>query len=188
MNKEETKIITIGASGVNITKRLKEKLKGNYKYICIQSNKNISKQSVADVNLLINKEGLGAGGNIAKGRFWAQEFEEEIKEAINSNNEIIIVAALGGGTTSGAMPVIAKYAKELNLNAHIIALIPFSFEGERRTERAFTSIEEAKLYSDNITIISNNIILEKVEKQTTLKEAFNIVDEIIISKIKEIIW
>lgn len=179
------KFIVLGTSGINFIKRFKEEDISCFEFISICSNKEILESSKADKKLLVGDCSFGCGGDVLKGEIWTNQAEKEIKELLVGSQRIFILAFLGGWLSCGGLPVLAKFAKELNLNPKIIVTLPFSFEGDKRNERAFQSIYKTQDYIDDIVMISNDIILRKVPKQVSMRQAFGVVDELILQKIKE---
>ena len=188
MESKKVKIVAIGHSSMNIFKTIKEKEIDAYDLVSISSDENIMELSLADKKLIIGDDGIGAGGNPAKGKAWAELAKDQIKELINGAETLILYSCLGGGTGSGALPVVARIAKETGINTHVIVTHPFSFEGEKRSFKAVMSVAETKEFFEDITVICNDDLLNKVEKHTTMREAFKIIDEVIIKKIRDMIW
>ena len=186
MQNKKVKIVGIGQGSINIFKTIKEKEIDYYELISIGSDENVMELSLADKKLIIGDDGIGAGGNPAKGKVWAELAKDQIKELINNTETLILYSCLGGGTGSGALPVVARIAKEMGINTHVIVTVPFNFEGRKRINQAIYSIADIMQYFTDITIISNDDLLTTNDKHMTLREAFKVVDEIIIKKIDEI--
>lgn len=185
--KKKIKIVTVGSGAINITKTLKECHIRDYELISINSDEQFTALSLADKKLIIGDDGHCAGGNPNKGKAWAELAKDQIKELINDTETLILYSCLGGGTGTGAMPVIAKIAKDMGINTEIIVTVPFNFEGRKRINQAIYSIADIMQYIKDITIISNDDLLTEIDKHVTLREAFKIVDELIIEKIEDII-
>lgn len=185
--KKKIKIVTVGSGAIRITKTLKESHISNYELISIGSDEKLMELSLADKKLIIGDDGHCAGGNPNKGKAWAELAKDQIKELIDNTETLILYSCLGGGTGSGATPVIAKIAKDMGINTEIIVTVPFNFEGRKRINQAIYSIADIMQYFTDITIISNDDLLTTNDKHMTLREAFNVVDEIIIKKIDETI-
>ena len=179
------KIVVLGTSGVNFINRFKEEEISCFELISICSNKDILESSKADKKLFVGDYEFGCGGDIEKGEIFTTRAEKEIKELLVGGQRLFILAFLGGGLTCGGLPVIAKFAKELELNPQIIVTLPFSFEGDKRNEKSFQAIYKTQDYVDDIVMISNDIILRSITKQVSMKQAFGVVDELILQKIKE---
>ena len=188
MQNKNVKIVAIGHSSMNMFKTIKEKGIDSYELISICSDEQISHQSLADITLIIGDDGIGAGGNPAKGKVWAELARDQIKALISGAETLVLYSCLGGGLGTGALPVVARIAKEMGINTHVIVTLPFIFEGHKRSFRAIMCVEENKEFFEDITVINNDDLLNKLEQPTTLRNAFKIIDEVIINKIRDIIW
>ncbi len=124
-------------------------------------------------------KGLGAGMKPEVGRESALENQEEIKEALTGADIVFISVGLGGGTGTGAAPVIAKIAKELGALTISVVTKPFKFEGKKRSRLAHDGLEELKKESDSIVVIPNDKLLSIIDKKLGLKDSFKIVDSIL---------
>ena len=188
MQNKKVKIVAVGHGSMNIFKTIREKEIDSYELISICSDEQISHFSLADNTLIIGDDGIGAGGNPAKGKVWAELAKDQIKALIGDAETIVLYSCLGGGLGTGALPVVAKIAKEMGINTHVIVTLPFIFEGHKRSFRAIMGVEETKEFFEDITVINNDDLLNKLEQPTSLREAFRIIDEIVIKKIKDVIW
>jgi len=138
--------------------------------------------SQANNKVHIGKEatrGLGAGANPEIGRQAAEESEEDIYNALKHSEMVFITAGYGGGTGSGAAPVVARIAKEIGALTVAIVTKPFTFEGDRRRKIADAGIEELKDKVDTLIVIPNDRILQLVDRKTTLLDAFGTVDDVL---------
>ena len=187
MENKKVKILAVGHSSMNIFKTIKEKGIDYYELISICSDEKVMEFSLADKKLIIGDDGIGAGGNPAKGKAWAELASDQIKNIINGSETLILYSCLGGGTGSGALPVVARLAKEMGINTHVIVTHPFHFEGEKRSFRAVMGVAETKEFFEDITVICNDDLLNKLEQPTSLREAFRIIDEMVIKKIKDVV-
>ena len=124
-------------------------------------------------------KGLGAGSNPEIGRKAAEESLDEIKEYLQGADMVFVTCGLGGGTGTGAAPIIAGLAKELDILTIGVVTLPFSFEGKRRREQAYQGYEELKEKVDTLIAIQNDRILSIIDKKTSLHDAFNYVDDIL---------
>ena len=116
----------------------------------------------------------------------AKESEQDIKKAIEDADIVFIIAGLGGGTGTGATPVITKIAKDMGILSVVFASIPFSFEGKKREEQAKFGLKELQKSADAISVIQNDKLLKTINSQSSLAEAFSIVDENISRVIQSI--
>ena len=181
--KKKIKIVTIGSGAIRIIKTLKKSNISDYELISIGSDEQLIELSLADKKLIIGDDGKCAGGDPTKGQIWAKLAKDQIKELIYDSEAIVLYSCLGGGTGSGALPVIAKIAKDMGINTEIIVTVPFSFEGTKRINKAIYAIADVKQYFEDITIICNDDFRVESDKHITLRDAFKIIDEKIIEKI-----
>jgi cell division protein FtsZ len=161
----------------------------NVQFCALNTDAQVLKSSKAKNTIQIGGKltnGLGAGGNPEKGRKAAEESREDIIKTIGKPDIVFITAGLGGGTGTGAAPVVAEIAKESGALTIGIVTIPFSFEGQKRMQAAVQSLEELKENVDALVVIPNDKILEVVERESTMKEAFHVVDEVILRCIQGI--
>ena len=125
-------------------------------------------------------KGLGTGMDVNLGRLSAEESKEEIKEILKGADMVFITCGLGGGTGSGASPVIAELSKRLGILTVAVVTTPFSFEGEQRKKVAEGAIEKMKEKVDSLLIISNDKLLKIIDEKTTVSNAFWICDEVLM--------
>ncbi len=176
------KVIGAGGSGCNaINHMINSKVKG-VDFIVVNTDAQDLHHSPAKHKVHIGKSltrGLGSGMNSDVGRQAAEEQIEDIQDALVGSDMVFITCGLGGGTGTGSAPVIAKAARESGALTVAIVTLPFSFEGKRRREVADAGLEELRNVVDSIIVIANDKILETVEKNTGLKEAFATCDDIL---------
>ncbi len=130
--------------------------------------------------------GLGAGGNPSVGEKAAEESRDEIMVALDGADMVFITAGMGGGTGTGSASVIAQIAKELGALTVGVVTKPFSFEGRRRMSQAMQGLEKLKENVDSLIVIPNDKLIQVVERRTTIKEAFYVVDEILLRGVQGI--
>ena len=130
--------------------------------------------------------GLGAGGNPTVGQKAAQESKNEIQEAVKGADMVFITSGMGGGTGSGAAPVVAGIAKSMNILTVAIVTTPFSFEGRLRRQQAIEAIEELRKSVDTLIIIPNDKLLETVDANLPMTEAFKAADDVLRSGVRGI--
>jgi cell division protein FtsZ len=136
----------------------------------------------ADVKLAIGKDrthGLGAGADPTVGRDAAEESRDEIKEALKGADMVFVTAGEGGGTGTGAAPIVAEIARSLGALTVGVVTRPFSFEGRRRAEQAEIGIRELQERVDTLIVIENDRLLQVVERTTPLLDAFRVADEVL---------
>jgi cell division protein FtsZ len=176
------KVVGIGGGGGNALNRMvQSKLRG-IDFVAINTDAQALHYSQANSKVHIGKEatrGLGAGANPDVGRQAAEESEEDIYNALKHSEMVFITAGYGGGTGSGAAPVVARIAKEIGALTVAIVTKPFTFEGDRRRKIAEAGIEELKDKVDTLITIPNDRILQLVDRKTSLLDAFGTVDDVL---------
>jgi len=176
------KVIGIGGSGNNaVSRMMKCKIKG-VELIAINADAQDLQNAKAHRKLRIGRnltKGLGTGMDPEVGRQAAEEQKEEIKQILRDTDMLFIAGGLGGGTCSGASPVIAEIAKNLGVLTLAVVTTPFSFEGANRMEIAHSSLKKLKPKVDTLISISNNKLLSILEPQTTVLNAFWFCDDIL---------
>ncbi len=176
------KVIGVGGGGCNAVNRMvKASLKG-IEFIAINTDAQALYHSEAPTKINIGKattRGLGAGSNPEIGKQSAEESIEEVKEVIEGADMVFITCGLGGGTGTGASPVIANAAKELGILTVAVVTKPFSFEGHRRKSQADEGLENLKNKVDTLITIPNDRILSIIDKKTPLNDAFTVVDDVL---------
>ncbi|HIE51154.1 MAG TPA: cell division protein FtsZ [Armatimonadetes bacterium] len=176
------KVIGVGGGGGNAVNRMVDAGLRGVEFIALNTDAQVLALSVADTKLQIGEnitKGLGAGGNPEIGRQAAEEDRQDIILALDGADMVFITAGLGGGTGTGAAPIVAEASKEVGALTVAVVTKPFSFEGRRRMEIAEQGITELKEKVDTIIIIPNDRLLEVVEKRAPLLEAFRFVDDVL---------
>jgi len=176
------KVLGVGGSGSNTISRIAKFNVQGVELIAINTDAQALHFSKASKKILIGKDttkGLGAGMDMAQGRKAAQENKEEIAEVLKGADMAFITCGLGGGTGSGAGPIIAGIAKNSGILTVAVVTSPFSFEGEQRKQIAKKAIEELKGKVDSLLIISNDKLLKIIDEKTTVSNAFEICDDIL---------
>ncbi|MDD5699703.1 MAG: cell division protein FtsZ [Candidatus Nanoarchaeia archaeon] len=180
------KVIGVGGGGNNSLNRMKEiGIKGG-ELIAVNTDAQDLLYTNADQKILIGKEltqGLGAGSNPRIGEEAAKESESEIKKKIAGSDMIFITCGLGGGTGTGAAPVIAALAKKQGALTIAIVTLPFTIEGKKRIENAMNGLEKLQAVVDTLIIIPNDKLLE-LAPELPLHTAFKIADEILTNAVK----
>jgi cell division protein FtsZ len=176
------RVIGVGGSGSNAVNHMSaSKVKG-VEFIAINSDAQDLHHSLAKKKIHIGKNltrGLGAGGNPDMGRRAAEETREEIANALKGSDMIFITGGMGGGTGTGASPIVAKIARESGALTVGVVTKPFLFEGQERMRQALQGIEELSREVDALITIPNDRLLAIVEKDTTVKSAFEMCDDIL---------
>lgn len=176
------KAIGVGGGGGNmINHMISENIKG-IDLIVANTDAQALESSMAPIKLQLGinaTRGLGAGMQPEKGREAALESFDEIKDTLAGADIVFISAGLGGGTGTGAAPVIAQAAKEVGALTVSVVTLPFKFEGKKRLKLAKAGLEELKRESDSIIVIPNERLLSIVEKNLGIKESFRLVDDVL---------
>lgn len=187
------KVLGIGGSGTNAVNRMSELGIRGVEFIAVNTDAQALHNNSADKKVHIGKnitKGLGSGMNPDIGRQAAEESAEEIEEVIANADMVFITCGLGGGTGTGAAPIVAELAKNRGILTVAVVTKPFTFEGTKRKETAEIGYDNLKDKVDAIISIHNDRILQIIDKKTSLIDAFKTVDEILrqgISSISDLI-
>ncbi len=176
------KVIGVGGAGGNALDRMIENDVRGVEFVAVNTDAQDLKKSNAEIRLQIGKEltrGLGAGAKPEVGRNAAIESEEDIKELISGADMVFITCGMGGGTGTGAAPVIARIAKENGCLTVGIVTKPFFFEGPDRMSKAVLGIENLKQFVDTLIVIPNQKLLSIADPGTTMLEAFREADNVL---------
>jgi cell division protein FtsZ len=181
-NYAHIKVIGVGGGGNNAINRMIAAGLRGVDFISVNTDVQALTLSNCDNKLQIGEKltkGLGAGANPEIGYNAAEESREEIKEALRGADMVFVTAGMGGGTGTGAAPVIAGIARELGALTVGVVTRPFTFEGRRRLTSAETGISKLKENVDTLIVIPNDRLLQVVEKRTPILEAFRIADDVL---------
>ena len=176
------KVVGVGGGGSNAVKRMIESGIQGVEFLAMNTDVQVLDLSGANKKLQIGgtlTRGLGAGGNPEIGKGAAEESRQEIRKALEGADMVFITAGMGGGTGTGAAPVIAELARELGALTVAVVTKPFSFEGPRRSKLAGQGIGSLLGRVDTIITIPNDKLREVVDKKTTLVEAFRVADDVL---------
>ena len=176
------KVIGVGGGGNNAVNRMIEYGVQGVDFISVNTDAQALNLSQAEVKLQIGGKltrGLGAGANPEVGKKAAEESREQLEEALKGADMVFVTAGMGGGTGTGAAPVIAKIAKELGALTVGVVTRPFKFEGMKRSSHATGGISELKDAVDTLIVIPNDKLLEIVDKNTPMLEAFREADNVL---------
>jgi len=176
------KVVGVGGGGTNAVNRMVDAGLRGVEFIAVNTDAQALLMTDADVKIHIGAKatrGLGAGANPDVGREAAIESREELKEALRGADMVFVTAGEGGGTGTGAAPVIAELARELDALTVGVVTKPFGFEGRRRMEQADRGIEELGAKVDTLLVIPNDRLLQVVERSTPIVEAFRIADDVL---------
>ncbi len=176
------KVIGVGGGGGNAVNRMIEENVKGVEFIAVNTDVQALKNSKAETVIQLGPKytrGLGAGSQPEVGQKSAEESEDMIREALEGADMIFITAGMGGGTGTGAAPIVARIAKDLGALTVGVVTRPFSFEGPKRGRFAAEGISQLKENVDTLLIISNNRLLEIVDKKTPMLEAFREADNVL---------
>lgn len=176
------KVIGVGGGGSNAVNRMASSDFANVEFLAINTDAQALYHSQAEQKIHIGREatrGLGAGANPEIGRAAAEESIEEIKAALKGADMVFVTCGLGGGTGTGAAPVVASVARELGALTVGVVTRPFSFEGMNRGKKADSGYEDLKNNVDTLIVIPNDRILSIIDRKTPLTDAFSVVDEVL---------
>lgn len=173
------KVIGVGGGGGNAVEHMITHGAKSIEFIAANTDHQALQRSKAHVNIQLGSTGLGAGARPEIGAAAAQEKREQVAEAIRGANLLFITAGMGGGTGTGAAPVIAEIAKELGILTVAVVTKPFSFEGARRMRTAEQGIENLKSKVDSMIVILNEKLEEECPPNATMKECFETSNEVL---------
>ena len=175
------KVFGVGGGGSNAVNRMIANGVKGVKFYIANTDVQVIDNACCKNKIVLGKDtmkGLGAGGNPECGKKAAEESESEIRKAVKDTDMVFITTGMGGGTGTGAAPLIAKAAKEEGALTVAVVTRPFTFEGRKRTNNAKEGIEELKKYVDSLIIVSNDNLLEYIGRKP-VEEAFQIADNIL---------
>lgn len=176
------KVIGVGGGGNNAVNRMVDAGLKKVEFVAINTDKQVLQFSKAGKRIQIGEKitkGLGAGANPDIGRKAAEESRDEIAENLKGANMVFVTAGMGGGTGTGAAPIVASVAKENGILTVGIVTKPFTFEGKRRMNQALEGISELRKSVDALVVIPNDKLLEISQQKTTMIEAFRMADDVL---------
>ena len=176
------KVVGCGGGGNNAVNRMMDAGLRGVDFIAVNTDRQALGQSNAQVKIQIGEKltkGLGAGAHPDVGRRAAEESREEIASALKGADLVFITAGMGGGTGTGAAPIVAEVARDLGMLTIAVVTKPFNFEGKQRMKNAEAGIEELKTNVDTLVVIPNDRLLQVVSKQTSMIEAFRVADDVL---------
>ena len=183
------KVIGVGGGGNNAVNRMVDNQIKGVQFLAVNTENQVLELSKADVTIQIGEKvtkGLGAGANPQIGEEAAQESREEITKALEGADMVFVTAGMGGGTGTGAAPIVAECAKEVGALTVGVVTKPFAFEGKRRRAAAEKGIEFLTQKVDTIIVIPNDKLLQVVDKKCSISDAFSKADEVLRQGIKGI--
>ena len=176
------KVIGVGGAGNNAVNRMIDEGIQNVQFIAINTEEQILVHSKADVQMNIGKnttKGLGAGANPVLGEMAAREDEENIRKVLAGTDMVFVTAGMGGGTGTGAAPVVCEIAKSMGILTVGIVTKPFIFEGKRRRDNAANGVAKMRQNVDALIVVENNNLLKALPKGTKMIQAFSEADGIL---------
>ncbi|MEE8125357.1 MAG: cell division protein FtsZ [Nitrospirales bacterium] len=183
------KVMGVGGAGCNAVNTMIDAGLNRVEFVVANTDLQALGQSMASYKIQLGPErarGLGAGARPDVGKESALESETQIRDALEGSDMVFVTAGMGGGTGTGAAPIVAKIAKELGILTVGVVTKPFQYEGNRRASFAEEGIRELKKHVDSVLIIPNQKLLGLVDKNTPLLEAFKIVDDVLRQAIQGI--
>ncbi|MDO4833870.1 MAG: cell division protein FtsZ [Bacillota bacterium] len=186
---QEIKVIGVGGGGCNAVNRMIEDGMKGVTFIAVNTDKQTLDKSKAETKIQIGEKltkGLGAGGNPELGQKSAEENIENLEKFVQGSDMIFVTCGMGGGTGTGAAPVIAKIAKDMNILTVGVVTKPFGFEGKKRGEHAELGIKYLKKYVDSLVVVPNDRLLDTVQEQTSLLDAFKLADDVLKQGVQSI--
>ena len=183
------RVIGVGGGGNNAVNRMISMNIRGVDFVSINTDRQALRKSDASTQLVIGEKitkGFGAGANPAIGARAAEESMEEIKAILKGADMVFVTAGMGGGTGTGAAPIVAKAAKEMGILTVGIVTKPFAFEGKRRMDQAIGGIAELSQYVDSLVIIPNERLKQVADTRITLANAFEMADDILRKGVQSI--
>ncbi len=188
-NQANIKVVGVGGGGGNAVNRMIAAGLSSVDFWALNTDAQVLQMSSAQSRIQLGSKltnGLGAGGDPSKGEKAAEESKDEIMKSLDGADMVFITAGMGGGTGTGAAPVVAQIAKELGALTVGVVTKPFSFEGRRRMNQANAGLEKLRENVDSLIVVPNDKLIEVVERRTTIREAFYVVDEILLRGVQGI--
>jgi cell division protein FtsZ len=176
------KVVGVGGGGTNAVNRMVDAGLTGVEFIAVNTDAQALMMSDADMKMHIGSagtRGLGAGADPAVGKAAAQESRDELKEALKGADMVFVTAGEGGGTGTGAAPIVAELSREIGALTVGVVTKPFVFEGRKRSQQAEMGIEDLRDRVDTLIVIENDRLLQVVEKKTSVVDAFRMADDIL---------
>jgi cell division protein FtsZ len=176
------KVVGVGGGGCNAVERMIQEGLQGVEFIAVNTDAQALMQSQAPTRVRIGDKltrGLGAGGNPENGRKAAEESAQELYEVMKGSDMVFVTAGIGGGTGTGAAPIVAQVAREVGALTIGVVTRPFTFEGARRSQTAESGIAKLKEQVDTLIVIPNDRLLQIVDKRASLNEAFSMADDVL---------
>ena len=181
-NVASIKVIGVGGGGSNAVNRMVESGVQGVTFIAINTDNQALARNKAEIKIQIGEKvtrGLGCGADPSVGEKAAEESRDEIAEAIRTTDMLFVTAGMGGGTGTGAAPVVAQIVRDLGILTVAVVTTPFTFEGGKRAANAERGIRELQKSVDSLIVVSNDKLLDVVDESTSFEEAFNMADQVL---------
>lgn len=188
-NQANIKVVGVGGGGGNAVNRMISSGLSGVEFWAMNTDAQVLEMSSAPKKIQLGAKltaGLGAGGDPSVGEKAAEESREDLLVALDGSDMVFVTAGMGGGTGTGAAPVVAKIAKELGALTIGVVTKPFGFEGKKRMSQAIAGLEKLKESVDALIVIPNDKLIEVVERRTTMRDAFLVVDEVLLRGVQGI--
>ena len=189
VNPAKIKVIGVGGGGGNAVNRMIKSGLTGVEFWLMNTDLQILNTSTCKNRIQLGAKltnGLGAGGEPQVGEKAAEEAQQEITQAIEGADMVFVTAGMGGGTGTGAAPIVAKIAKDLGILTIGVVTKPFSFEGKRRQNQAQQGLEKLREAVDALIVIPNDKLLDVVDRRVSLQESFIVVDEVLLRGVQGI--
>jgi len=189
VNPAKIKVIGVGGGGGNAVNRMIKSGLTGVEFWLMNTDLQILNTSTCKNRIQLGAKltnGLGAGGEPQVGEKAAEEAQQEITQAIEGADMVFVTAGMGGGTGTGAAPIVAKIAKDLGILTIGVVTKPFSFEGKRRQNQAQQGLEKLRESVDALIVIPNDKLLDVVDRRVSLQESFIVVDEVLLRGVQGI--
>ncbi|BEP29493.1 cell division protein FtsZ [Helicovermis profundi] len=178
----QIRVVGVGGGGNNAVNRMIDASLTGVQFVAVNTDKQALYNSKAEYKIQIGEKltrGLGAGANPEIGQKAAEESKDDIYQALQGADMVFVTAGMGGGTGTGAAPIVAEIAKEMGILTVGVVTKPFTFEGKRRNTHAESGIAELRDKVDTLVTIPNDRLLEVAEKRTSIVDAFKIADDVL---------
>ncbi len=189
VNPTNIKVVGVGGGGGNAVNRMIKSGLSGVEFWLMNTDLQVLEYGQTKNKIQLgakSTEGLGAGGDPSVGEKAAEEAQQEITEALDGADMVFITAGMGGGTGTGAAPIVAKIAKELGILTIAVVTKPFSWEGRKRQNQANQGLEKLRESVDAVIVVPNDKLLQVVDRQVSLTESFLIVDEVLLRGVQGI--
>ena len=176
------KVVGVGGGGCNAVDRMIDNAVQGIDFISVNTDRQALARSKAPTRIQIGEKltkGLGCGADPSIGEKAAEESKDEIAQAIRATDMLFITSGMGGGTGTGAAPVVAEIAREMGILTVAVVTRPFRFEGPRRIQNAERGIREMEKYVDSLIVVANDKLLEITDEDTSIDDAFNMADQVL---------